>query len=86
MPPASAKTEPFLLLPEPRAMRSSLSKTLAESRRTAFTPAHYKGGELTTYSADEFAKLGLRGFCHVFPSTISPDVRVYSLNWPHLSR
>jgi hypothetical protein len=54
------KAEPFLLLPEPRAMRSSLSKTLAESRRTAFTPAHRTAdGELSTYSQQEFTKLGI---------------------------
>jgi hypothetical protein len=54
------KAELFLLLPEPRAMRSSLSKTLADSRRTAFTPAHRNAeGELSTYSAEEFARLGV---------------------------
>ena len=36
--------------------------------------------------ADEFAKLGRERFCHVVLSNISPDVRVYSLKWPHLSR
>lgn len=54
------KPEICLLLPEPRSMRSALSKTLAEARSTVFTPAHSAaGGKLSTYSAAEFAKLGI---------------------------
>jgi len=53
------KPEAYLLVPEPRAMRSSTSKVLADARGTVFSPAHTTGGTLKVYSAAEFAKLGL---------------------------
>jgi hypothetical protein len=55
------KAEVFLLLPEPRVMKSSLSKSLGEARNTVFTPAHSPAGgkEVDAYTAAEFAKLGL---------------------------
>ena len=59
-PVVTGKAEPYLLVPEPRSMRSSVSKTLANSRQTAFSPAHCTAaGELSTYSPEEFAKLGI---------------------------
>jgi hypothetical protein len=59
--PAAAKAELFLLLPEPRVMKSSLSKPLAGARNTVFTPAHSSAGakEVIAYSPAEFGKLGV---------------------------
>jgi hypothetical protein len=53
------KAESYLLVPEPKAMRSSASKVLANARSTVFSPAHATGGALKIYTAAEFAKLGL---------------------------
>jgi len=55
------KAEAYLLLPEPRVMKSGVSKPLADARNTVFTPAHSRAGgkEVITYTAAEFAKLGV---------------------------
>ena len=55
------KPETYLMIPEPKVMRSSISKEHAGAQRTVFTPAK-QGTEprsLKTYTAAEFAKLGI---------------------------
>lgn len=51
----------FLMLPEPRAMGTSISKNYAESKSTVFTPAREKedGHGIRPYTPAEFAKLGI---------------------------
>ena len=58
---APAKAEPFLLLPEPKEMRTSQSATLGGARLTVFTPVRRPAGKATLepYSRAEFAKLGI---------------------------
>ena len=59
--PVAKKPELFLMLPEPRAMGSSISKPWAEALRTVLTPAKQiaeKPG-IRAYTTDEFAKLGI---------------------------
>lgn len=55
------RAEPFLLLPEPRAMRVGHSVVLGGARRTVFTPVRRAAGsaKLEPYSKEEFAKLGV---------------------------
>lgn len=57
----TAKPEPYLVIPEPRSMRSAISGSIGGSQLTILTPAKdLKGdGKLTSYSTDEFQKLGI---------------------------
>ncbi len=56
---APRKLETLLLLPEPRALRSSLSLTPAGSKLTVLTPAHETAKGLETYTDADFKPLGL---------------------------
>jgi hypothetical protein len=58
---AVAKAEPFLLLPEPREMRTAHSVELGGAKKTVFTPVRREAGsaKLVSYSKAEFAKLGI---------------------------
>ena len=58
---APKKPDAFYLLPEPRSMRSKLSRPLADAALTVFSPARKSAnhGEIQTYSSQEFAKLGI---------------------------
>lgn len=48
------------MLPEPRVMGSSISKSFADSKSTVFTPARQNAdGKLRACTREEFAKLGL---------------------------
>ncbi|HEY2574490.1 MAG TPA: hypothetical protein VGH65_10480 [Verrucomicrobiaceae bacterium] len=59
-PPAAVKAETYLLLPEPRAMGTAVSRPFADSRETVFTPTRQDAdGKLHSISRGEFAKLGL---------------------------
>ncbi len=60
-PATPAKAEPFLLLPEPKEMRTSQSATLGGARLTVFTPVRRPAGKagLEPYTKAEFAKLGI---------------------------
>ncbi len=56
------KRETLLLLPEPFALRNSLSIVPAGARQTVLTPAREKAGQpgsIEPYPAEEFATLGL---------------------------
>lgn len=57
----AAKPDTFLVMPEPRAMRSSISHSFAEAQLTTFTPATKAadGKHLEPYSKQDFAKLGI---------------------------
>lgn len=57
---AAPKAEAYLLLPEPRVMGSSISRTFANAQHTVITPARQGAdGKLHVNSREEFAKLGL---------------------------
>lgn len=57
----SAQPEVFLLLPEPRAMRSERSLTPAGAEKTVLSPARETGNSpfIETYSAEAFAAIGI---------------------------
>lgn len=59
--PAPKKPELFLMMPEPRALRSSISKEFAGAKRTVLTPAKQSAESqgVQVYTAGEFAKLGV---------------------------
>lgn len=58
---SGGKPEQFLMLTEPRAMGSSISKTYAGSKNTVFTPARQNddGHGIRPYTSAEFARLGI---------------------------
>lgn len=58
---APKKLESFLLLPEPKAMRTKHSMSLGNALETVLTPARQIAGTpgIEVYSATEFAKLGI---------------------------
>src|SRR6478735_1081893 len=53
---AATKAEPFLLLPEPREMRTAHSVVLGDAKKTVFSPVRREAGEtkLVSYSKAEF--------------------------------
>ncbi|CAN5699953.1 hypothetical protein BH11VER1_BH11VER1_38630 [soil metagenome] len=55
------KLESFLLLPEPKAMRTKYSMSLGNALQTVLTPARQIAGTpgIEVYSSAEFAKLGI---------------------------
>lgn len=55
------RVENYLLLPEPRVVRSSISVTLAKARLTVFTPVKLDPttSRLVPYTESEFNKLGI---------------------------
>lgn len=57
----SRKPEAYLMLTEPKVMRSSISKEFAGAQCTVFTPAKQSADarSLKTYTPGEFAKLGI---------------------------
>lgn len=59
---ADRKLETLLLLPEPKAMRSSLSALPQGAKKTVLTPAHESrtaSGGIEAYDAEAFKKLGI---------------------------
>jgi len=59
--PAKKKLEPYLLMPEPSALRTDLSIIPSGSHKTVLSPAHeIEGGQgVKVYTKEEFAKLGI---------------------------
>lgn len=62
-PPSSevpGKAGLYLMLPEPRAMRSANSRPHGQAQRTVFTPAHQMpDGKVRPWTKDEFARMGI---------------------------
>jgi hypothetical protein len=58
---AAAKLEPYLMLPEPRVMRTERSVTPAAAQRTVLSPAREMADSpgIEIYPAEDFKKLGL---------------------------
>jgi hypothetical protein len=59
--PPRPKPESFIMLPEPREMRSSQSLMLPDAKQTVFTAAREISDQpgVRTYSDEEFGKLGI---------------------------
>lgn len=72
------KPELFLMLPEPRAMGSEISKTYAGSKNTVFTPARQTddGHGIRCYTPAEFAKLGLSWETFLERAQVAADKRL----------
>ena len=82
------KLETLLLLPEPRALRSSLSTAPEGSKLTVFTPARESAtnpARLETYSEDAFKALGLSLDTFLKRAATSADKRLAALK-PELIR
>lgn len=76
-----ATREAFLLLPEPKAMRTSISLPLRGAARTVWTPARQTQWlpGVKTYSTDEFAKLGFSSDTFVERARAAADKRLAKL-------
>lgn len=57
----TAKLETFVMLPEPKVMRTDRSRFLPDAKKTVISPARETGESpgVKTYTADEFLKLGI---------------------------
>ena len=80
------KAEPYLLLPEPRVMGSSISRPFANSKRTVFTPARRDAeGKVRVCTRAEFEKLGLSWESFLDRAQTAADRRLAELQ-PELKR
>lgn len=83
---AADRSSPYLLLPEPRAMRSSTSRELGTAQRTVFTPARLTAdGAVKTYPSAEFAKLGIGVDSFIERAQKAADARLATLQ-PELKK
>ncbi len=75
------KPELFLMLPEPRAMGSDLSKNHAGSKNTVFTPARQTddGHGIRAYTTAEFAKLGISWETFLERAQAAADTRLATM-------
>lgn len=74
------KPDPYVLLPEPRAMRSLISHPLGGARLTVFSPVKASAdGELSPYSVEEFNKLGISWESFLERSRAAADRRLAAL-------
>lgn len=76
------KRETLLLLPEPFALRNSLSIVPAGARQTVLTPAREKAGKpgsIEAYPAEEFATLGLSAETFAKRAAAAADKRLAAL-------
>jgi hypothetical protein len=78
---SAAPLEPYLLLPEPRAMRSASSIPLQDSRRTVLTPARQTQDTagLATYRPEDFSKLGISAQSYLEKARSRADARLAKL-------
>lgn len=74
-----ARLEAYLLQPEPRTMRSTISKTLFKAPRTIFSPAKETATGLELYTAAEFGKLGLSWDTYAERAAAAADRKLASL-------
>lgn len=75
------KLENYVLVVEPRAMRSEHSRELGGARRTVFTPAREMGGSevYAPYGKEEFEKLGISWESFVERARRAADRRLATL-------
>ena len=79
---APRKRETLLLLPEPFALRNSLSIVPAGAKQTVLTPAREKAGKpgsIEAYSAEDFATLGLSPETFAKRAAAAADKRLATL-------
>lgn len=75
------KLEPFVLIPEPRSMRSAISKVLGNARQTVFSPMRetLEAPGLRPYTEAEFTKLGIGWETFVEKARATADRRLATL-------
>lgn len=78
---APKKQESFLLLPEPKAMRTKHSMSLGNALHTVLTPARQIAGTpgIEVYSAAEFTKLGISADSFLQKARDAADKRLATL-------
>lgn len=76
-----ATRETLLLLPEPKALRTSISQPIDGAARTVWTPARQTDlpGGVETYSTDDFARLGFSADTFVARARTAADKRLAKL-------
>lgn len=79
--PAKKKLEPYVLLPEPSALRTSLSQIPPGSHKTVLSPAHEIAGKpgVAVYTKEEFAKFGIGVESFVEHAKEATDARLKTL-------
>ncbi len=79
--PAKKKLEPYVLLPEPSALRTSLSQIPAGSHKTVLSPAHEISGKpgVVVYTKDELTKFGIGIESFVEHAKEAADARLKTL-------
>ncbi len=79
--PTPAKLETYILLPEPAALRTELSRPLGEGRKTVVTPVHeIVGGEgMKRYTKEEFEHLGISLSTFTERACASADARLKNI-------
>jgi hypothetical protein len=75
------KLELYLMLPEPRIMRSAYSIPLGDSRKTVFTPAQQIAAEpgLAVYSKEQFSVLGISPQSFADKAKVSAETQLAKL-------
>ncbi|MDB6138543.1 MAG: hypothetical protein JWO94_1615 [Verrucomicrobiaceae bacterium] len=76
--PLKKKLEPYLLLPEPSALRTNLSQIPPGSHKTVLSPAfEIEGGlGIKVYSKEDFAKLGIGLDAFIARAKVAADARL----------
>ncbi len=76
------KLESYLLLPEPKAMHSTASCTIAGAQRTVLSPAHTvtESPGVKAYTAEEFVRLGISKESFIERAAAAADKRLALLN------
>jgi hypothetical protein len=78
---AAVKLETFVMLPEPKVMRTDRSRLLPDAKTTVISPAHEiaESPGVRIYSADEFAKLGISAETFLERARTAADRRLATL-------
>lgn len=78
---AKKRLEPYLLMPEPAALRTDLSQIPPGSHHTVLSPAHETAGApgVKIYSKEEFARLGIGLDAFIERAKASAEARLKEL-------
>jgi hypothetical protein len=79
--PAAVKLETFVMLPEPKVMRTDRSRFLPDAKTTVISPAREiaESPGVKTYTTDEFAKLGISAETFLERARTAADRRLATL-------
>lgn len=77
----TAKLEVFVMLPEPKVMRTDRSRFLPDAKSTVISPAHEvaESPGVKTYTTDEFSKLGISVDTFIERARAAADRRLAAL-------